>query len=439
MSNLGGTHWRTLQPQGGDFGSAFTPLPQQPRRQITKNPQNMFSNYPLSPNGVGPTLGGFSNNSVNGGFNNGPMSPTLTSSQSTGRLNSGRLVSPSAGGPLGNGSGGGGGFGDFGMTDPQQHNRLSPSFGGMRANLMQGNGGMRNGGFADNVGGGRAMMSNGFGLDRSISSVDHCASPFDQPQFGKMAGMGSNGFNRQSSVPSSMDSMSNGYGRSSNGMGSGMFGRDGSPPMGGSMGYSGGKSQFNDMQIGTWDAGSGNGSGNHASRGGGTNQSSYFEIGTFNVPTSENGYGSNNHGDGDRPNRGIYHNPNHSAATSGGGPGIRETGIIEKLLVRRRLTSFKNLRTICIFIPFQHSYGFIQCCDRQARLFFHFSQFDGTIEHLKIGDPVEFEMTYDRRTGKPIASLVSKIAPEVVSNVACLRVTKRTFLTIPCFSPKGHE
>lgn len=73
--------------------------------------------------------------------------------------------------------------------------------------------------------------------------------------------------------------------------------------------------------------------------------------------------------------------------------GTRETGIIEKLL---------------------HSYGFIQCCERQARLFFHFSQFGGTIEHLKIGDPVEFEMTYDRRTGKPIASQVTKIAPEVV-------------------------
>ncbi|XP_005177682.2 cold shock domain-containing protein E1 [Musca domestica] len=71
----------------------------------------------------------------------------------------------------------------------------------------------------------------------------------------------------------------------------------------------------------------------------------------------------------------------------------RETGIIEKLL---------------------HSYGFIQCCERQARLFFHFSQFSGNIDHLKIGDPVEFEMTYDRRTGKPIASQVSKIAPEVV-------------------------
>lgn len=81
-------------------------------------------------------------------------------------------------------------------------------------------------------------------------------------------------------------------------------------------------------------------------------------------------------------------------------PPIRETGIIEKLL---------------------HSYGFIQCCERQARLFFHFSQFSGNTEHLKIGDPVEFEMTYDRRTGKPIASTVTKIAPEVVMSEA--RVT----------------
>lgn len=72
---------------------------------------------------------------------------------------------------------------------------------------------------------------------------------------------------------------------------------------------------------------------------------------------------------------------------------VRETGIIEKLL---------------------QTYGFIQCCERQARLFFHFSQFDGNTEHLRIGDPVEFEVTFDRRTGKPIASAVTKISPEVV-------------------------
>ncbi|XP_054718885.1 LOW QUALITY PROTEIN: cold shock domain-containing protein E1-like [Uloborus diversus] len=80
----------------------------------------------------------------------------------------------------------------------------------------------------------------------------------------------------------------------------------------------------------------------------------------------------------------------NSSSPSGVAP--RETGIVEKLL---------------------HSYGFIQCCERQARLFFHYSQYSGNIEHLKLGDAVEFEMTYDRRTGKPIASAVCKITSEV--------------------------
>ena len=133
------------------------------------------------------------------------------------------------------------------------------------------------------------------------------------------------------------------------------------------------------MKIGTWNEGRDNGQNNA----GNFPAVSNFEIGTFNV----NDPGSRSFG-----------NAMNGATQSNNGPiqpgmGIRETGIIEKLL---------------------HSYGFIQCCDRQARLFFHFSQFDGNIEHLKIGDPVEFEMTYDRRTGKPIASSVSKIAPEVV-------------------------
>ncbi|XP_055533104.1 cold shock domain-containing protein E1 isoform X2 [Wyeomyia smithii] len=103
-----------------------------------------------------------------------------------------------------------------------------------------------------------------------------------------------------------------------------------------------------------------------------------------NVGSGGGGGGNTNNSYGNGP-------PNSNGADAN--QGTRETGIIEKLL---------------------HSYGFIQCCERQARLFFHFSQFGGTIEHLKIGDPVEFEMTYDRRTGKPIASQVTKIAPEVV-------------------------
>lgn len=105
----------------------------------------------------------------------------------------------------------------------------------------------------------------------------------------------------------------------------------------------------------------------------------------------------------------IFGSQSSSSANNDPSQATRETGIIEKLL---------------------HSYGFIQCCERQARLFFHFSQFSGNIDHLKIGDPVEFEMTYDRRTGKPIASQVSKIAPEVVLSEERVTGTVTTELRI---------
>ncbi|XP_044733943.1 cold shock domain-containing protein E1 [Chrysoperla carnea] len=128
-----------------------------------------------------------------------------------------------------------------------------------------------------------------------------------------------------------------------------------------------------------------------------TRHSGRFPIGTFSVDTN-NTFNSSGDGLGSPASNNVYTNGNNGSTNStydsnSSNQGTRETGIIEKLL---------------------HSYGFIQCCERQARLFFHFSQFSGNIEHLKIGDPVEFEMTYDRRTGKPIASTVTKIAPEVV-------------------------
>ncbi|VVC94337.1 unnamed protein product [Leptidea sinapis] len=128
---------------------------------------------------------------------------------------------------------------------------------------------------------------------------------------------------------------------------------------------------------------------NSMSKTGGGNR---FTLGNYNVDTCTMGDSVGVYSSGSTNNTSQYDYINH--------PPIRETGIIEKLL---------------------HSYGFIQCCERQARLFFHFSQFSGNIDHLKIGDPVEFEMTYDRRTGKPIASTVTKIAPEVVLSEA--RVT----------------
>ncbi|XP_039763660.1 cold shock domain-containing protein E1 isoform X2 [Pararge aegeria] len=123
-----------------------------------------------------------------------------------------------------------------------------------------------------------------------------------------------------------------------------------------------------------------------------SNAGNRFTLGNYNLDSCPMGDSVGVYSSSSTNSQPQYDSTNH--------PPIRETGIIEKLL---------------------HSYGFIQCCERQARLFFHFSQFGGNIDHLKIGDPVEFEMTYDRRTGKPIASSVTKIAPEVVLSEA--RVT----------------
>ncbi|XP_070964032.1 cold shock domain-containing protein E1-like isoform X27 [Oncorhynchus clarkii lewisi] len=89
---------------------------------------------------------------------------------------------------------------------------------------------------------------------------------------------------------------------------------------------------------------------------------------------------------------GMLHN-GHTAFANGTAVGIRETGVVEKLLT---------------------SYGFIQCSERQARLFFHCSQYNGNLQELKIGDDVEFEVSSDRRTGKPIAVKLLKIKPEVL-------------------------
>ena len=61
---------------------------------------------------------------------------------------------------------------------------------------------------------------------------------------------------------------------------------------------------------------------------------------------------------GSFPDLEILYSPNNTM------PPRRETGIIEKLL---------------------QNFGFVQCCDRQARLFFHFSQYSGNIDDLKNG------------------------------------------------------
>ncbi|EDL07605.1 cold shock domain containing E1, RNA binding, isoform CRA_a, partial [Mus musculus] len=88
----------------------------------------------------------------------------------------------------------------------------------------------------------------------------------------------------------------------------------------------------------------------------------------------------------------LLHNNGHNGYPNGTSAALRETGVIEKLLT---------------------SYGFIQCSERQARLFFHCSQYNGNLQDLKVGDDVEFEVSSDRRTGKPIAIKLVKIKPEI--------------------------
>ena len=237
--------------------------------------------------------------------------------------------------------------------------------------------------------------NSGFNQRPSNNGFNGFSNMFDRSMstFDRSSGNSGSGFERQMSVPTNLSEQgqakNNGYQRQQQNYSSnndnfygGFNQRSNSPQMNNRSGFNDMKPGFNDMKIGTWnDAPSSNSGSNNGMMNNGS--SSFpsvgnFEIGTFNISNNSNNSSNRQNGFNE------HHPP---------GPGHRETGIIEKLL---------------------HSYGFIQCCDRQARLFFHFSQFDGNIEHLKIGDPVEFEMTYDRRTGKPIASTVTKIAPEVV-------------------------
>eukprot|EP00112_Aurelia_sp_Birch-Aquarium-sp1_P017175 Seg3963.1 transcript_id=Seg3963.1/GoldUCD/mRNA.D3Y31 product="Cold shock domain-containing protein E1" protein_id=Seg3963.1/GoldUCD/D3Y31 len=66
----------------------------------------------------------------------------------------------------------------------------------------------------------------------------------------------------------------------------------------------------------------------------------------------------------------------------------RETGIIEKLL---------------------NSYGFIEYTSQDARIFFHYSEYNGNPQELQVGDPVEFTATSDYKSNKPVAVRVRRL------------------------------
>ena len=179
--------------------------------------------------------------------------------------------------------------------------------------------------------------------DRSMSN-NYDGGPMRSP-------MGGGPFERQMSVPANLVEHSydkpNGYGMQGGGrmgMGGGGGGdsyfhhgggfggnRSMSPGRGGGMGG------FSEMKIGTWNEGTSN-DGNRGGRGenGGSSNNfpnvGNFEIGTFNISSPSSG---NHHG-----NEFNSHHHGNNTGPPQAGLGIRETGIIEKLLVR---TKSKNI------------------------------------------------------------------------------------------------
>jgi hypothetical protein len=108
------------------------------------------------------------------------------------------------------------------------------------------------------------------------------------------------------------------------------------------------------MKIGTWNEGAGGGGNGSGGAGGGNNSTAAtFEIGTFNIRRGRET--NDSHGGGGGGGHGSSSN-NHFHSQSGnniqGGPGIRETGIIEKLLVSYCCASNRDYLSISAAVYF---------------------------------------------------------------------------------------
>jgi hypothetical protein len=98
-------------------------------------------------------------------------------------------------------------------------------------------------------------------------------------------------------------------------------------------------------------------------------------------------------------------------------------------------TSNKSQRELGIIEKLCSTYGFIFCCHRDGRYFFHFSEYKNDIHQAKIGgmksldviyacriawinririDVVEFEITTDKRKKKPVAINITLASPEII-------------------------
>ncbi|CAD5117043.1 unnamed protein product [Dimorphilus gyrociliatus] len=78
-------------------------------------------------------------------------------------------------------------------------------------------------------------------------------------------------------------------------------------------------------------------------------------------------------------------------------------------------TRFSDGKQLGIIEKILHSYGFIQCMNKDCRLFFHFSEFYGS--DMEVGDTVEFDVAFDKKTSKPIAVNVERSFQNQENNV----------------------
>ncbi|CAF1266558.1 unnamed protein product [Adineta steineri] len=78
------------------------------------------------------------------------------------------------------------------------------------------------------------------------------------------------------------------------------------------------------------------------------------------------------------------------------------------------MSQIKAQRELGIIEKLCSTYGFVYCCHRDGRYFFHFSEYKNDIHQAKIGDVVEFETTIDKRKKKPVAVNITPASSEII-------------------------
>ncbi|CAF0930031.1 unnamed protein product [Rotaria sp. Silwood1] len=103
------------------------------------------------------------------------------------------------------------------------------------------------------------------------------------------------------------------------------------------------------------------------------------------------------------PSELYQHNYNQFSSTS-----------MKNLDNTEEIISNKTQRELGIIEKLCSTYGFVYCCHRDGRYFFHFSEYKNDITQAKIGDVVEFEIIIDKRKQKPVAINIIPVSSEII-------------------------